>query len=208
MSDVYHNLCRICQATTTLCSKHCCKQQYLLKENHIDNLTPIHSPKHGTYFLEDDVIQKAIQIHGSLDKLHIKLQKRQQSCTQKQKDRQTKKQLREIKLRQILSDYKLEYKSTGNCYSYVHYGKPSLWEVIELESQKVETQVKRQFNLIKELQQHSLPPNTNHPVAQEYIQGNTKRDLHATVRKLEMDHFVNTKFYQKNNHPMFTVAFE
>lgn len=140
-------LCVTCQNNYALFSKSFCVNELLLSKSDLENLRYFMKGQ-TKLFLEEDVHMLIKKKYGDIDtyndykkqKLLIKVNRQIQQ--QKIKDERKK------KLIDKLGEYKLEYKTYGDCYTYVQYGYPELDKIIENELEKYKIIFSKKIEII------------------------------------------------------------
>lgn len=198
LKDKFHLFCKKCIRDTKVCSKSRAKKIFLLSDNEFNNIRRIfiETNNNQQFYLFSDINTLVISKYGSFDNLQkiINIKKEEK---QKRDDKIINIKLeREKKIKEAFMFNKLEYKNYGDCYSYIHYGEPSLENVINNELSKLNIKNKRRMLLANELSKLKIPLDENLKSCYEFINGLSSKELFDVVRCIEVEHFLahNTKY--------------
>ncbi|AYV76347.1 MAG: hypothetical protein Terrestrivirus5_169 [Terrestrivirus sp.] len=128
-------LCDVCQSQNALYSKSFCINDLLLSKSDLDNIRCFHKGN-TKLFLECDIRLLIKLKYGSesdykdykQNKIFQKY-KKINNILQKREDRRKS-------LMEQLADHKLEFKTYGDCYTFIQFGYPELETVIKNELEK------------------------------------------------------------------------
>lgn len=179
----HHFLCKECITNREICSLDKCKKRYLLNDDDMNKLKHIYvdNPKNKKkFFIFSDVRDIIIEKFGSVENM---------DTIKKQREMDDRKRL----LTETLEYNKLEYKSYGDCFSYVKYGRPSIETVISNELKKLETKRNRKMILANELATHNIPFDETLPSCYNYINNIGCKTLNETISEIRVEQ------YMKNN---------
>ena len=96
---------------------------------------------------------------------------------------------REKKLINLFNENKLKIVYSGNIYSYINYGQPSLDKVFDTEILKVKNRNKRRIKLRIELKKKGLFMDESLLNCYNYINSIGYKNLSETIRAIEIEHF-------------------
>lgn len=176
-------LCKECITNTEICSLDRCKKRYLLNDDDINKLKHIYvdNPKNKKrFFIFSDVCNIIIEKFGSVENMD-KVKREKEMAN------------RRAMLIEALECNKLEYKSYGDCFSYVKYGVPAIETVISNELEKLEKKRSRKIRLAKELAKHEIPLDETLPSCYNYINNIGCKNLTETINEIRAEQ------YMKNN---------
>lgn len=144
----------------------------------------------------NDLKELIINKYGTFDNLQSIIKQKNQQKKQRNDKILNVKLEREKNLKELLMMNKLQYKNYGDCYSYVHYGEPTLQQVIENELQKINTKNTKRVSLATELNKLGIQLDENLKSCYEYINGLSTKKLQDVVRLIEVEHFLkhNTNY--------------
>jgi len=191
-----HLFCNLCLKSQKVCSRSKCKKIFLLSDNDINGLKKIFINSNQQFFLYNDVKKVVLNKYGTMKNLeNILLDKKRNKDIKITKQNNSKLD-RENKLREALIINKLEYKNYGDCYSYIHYGKPSLETVIFNELKKNQEKSNRRTILAMELNKLGLTLDESIPLHYEFINNLNDKSLWEVINCV------------KKENGMFKVSFE
>ena len=93
----------------------------------------------------------------------------------------------------MFKNNKLEFKNYGDAYSYIHYGKPSLENIINDELDKNKQKNTRRMMLAKELHKLNIPLDETLNSCYEYINNINNKPIEDVVRHIEIENFLKHK---------------
>lgn len=189
----HYLLCKKCLGEINVCSKSKCKKTFLLNDSDLKNTKYIFLSNQYQFYIYDDIIKIIDQKYGSLDNLEKIIHSNKHKSNQIIKKKELKKNEREHKLKELFQSNKLEYKNYGDCYSYVHYGKPDIEIVLENELNRIKTINNRRIQLTNELRKIDIPLDESLESCYEYIYNLNTKDLSEIVRCIEIEHFLKYK---------------
>jgi len=128
-------LCDICQNQNALYSKSFCINDLLLLKSDLDNVRCFHKGN-TKLFLECDIRLLIKQKYGSESDYKDYKQNKMFQKYKKINNILQKREDRKKSLMEQLADYKLEFKTYGDCYTFIQFGYPQLETVIENELEK------------------------------------------------------------------------
>ena len=187
--DTHHFFCGECLNNLNVCSKDNCRKVFLLTDDDLKQERLIYLfNSNNKFYLYDDVKKIALVKHGSFDNLE-QLLKVKQNKKKLNADKLKKiKNEREHKLRMLFDYHKLEYKNYGDCYSYIHYGKPCLEDVLSNELKKVNEKFSRKMLLANKLSNLNIPLDESLQSCYEYINNLGSGTLNETVKNIEIEY--------------------
>src|SRR5439155_1854984 len=152
----YYFFCSKCLKILKVCSKSKCKKLFLLNNSDFKKLKIIYLNNTQHFFLYDDIKEIVLNKYGSFINLQniinekliekkLKIQKNNNLIAD-----------REQKLKESFQLNKLEFKNYGDCYSYIHYGEPTLEIVMENELKKINEKNSRRIILANELKKINI----------------------------------------------------
>lgn len=204
-SNSHFLLCKSCKDDYELCSLTQCKQNYLLTENDLFNLKHLYYENVNNIikqYKKDDVEFLAINKFGDMDKVveQKTINKRKILIKQKNKDKEIR--IRAKNIRDTFLDNKLNFDYSGDCYSYINYGTPSIENVVEKTIQKNIRKNKRRLKLARKLTQKNLPFDESIKPCYQYINNmGPKRSLKEATEAIQ-------NYYYKNDEMNLVVEFE
>lgn len=187
-------LCNNCKETSKLYSKTFCLKQLLLSINDISRLKYLYNGNNKTkYYLDDD-------IEGIIKILFNKLEKNRGKKIARKQHLESLQCSRKDQLTRALSEYKLDIKNFGDCFTYIKYGYPDIDIVVKNEISKSIELARRKKILFKELQKFGLPYNeTKNSICYEFINGITDKSLVDTINDAKIEQF----FINYTDYPKF-----
>jgi len=174
-------LCDTCQNNYALFSKSFCINELLLSKSDLEDLRYFIKGQ-TKLFLEEDIQMLIKKKYGDNDAYNHYKQQKISTKVSKQIQQQKLRDERKMKLIDVLSEYKLEYKTYGDCYTYVQYGYPELNKIIENELEKYKIIFSKKIEIINSGEQLNEQIGSEH---YNYIHGISK-NLN-TVRNNEND---------------------
>ncbi|QKF93621.1 XPA domain-containing protein [Fadolivirus algeromassiliense] len=200
LKDKYYLFCKKCIKDMKICSKSKCKKIFLFNDLDLKNLKKIYIDTNSAhqFYLFSDVEQLIINKYESIDVLDKLIKQRHQEKQKRNNKIINQKIEREKKLKELFIVNKLEYKNYGDCYSYIHYGEPSLEQVLENELNKLKIKNQRRILLANELYKLHIPLDENLKSCYEFINNLSSKELHDVVRCIEVEYFLknNTNYME------------
>lgn len=186
----YYFFCKTCMTNLQICSKSKIKKLFYLNDNDLNNSKHVYlnNNKYVFYIYNDikKIIQQKYGSFENFEKLRIKKkQKKQEKLNKLSSDIQKREQM----LKEELTLNKLEYSLTPDNYSYIHYGKPDLKNIISIEIEKVNSKNKRMAELAKELDKINIEVDETLKPCYDYINNITYKKLSEIVKEIEIEHF-------------------
>lgn len=188
--------CKNCIRSTGLCSKSKCKETFLLDDTDLRGLKYLYIDNinnKNKYYLHSDIERIVLKKYGNFGKLQQLKTIKKSEKKEKEKERVKKIRKRRNKLNKVLKMNKLEYVDFGDCYSYVHYGHPSIEKVVKNELERLTMQSKRKVELSKKLQRLGIPLDESLKSCYNYIYQVGYKNLNETARAIEMEYFFKYK---------------
>lgn len=170
-SNIHDVYCDSCIKSLKVCSKNNAKKLLLLNESDLKNTKCVYNNKNVQCYIYEVLEQIMVAKYGGYSQLMQIFDKKKNEKIKRNKKKEEVKNKREKELRMIFLDNKLEFKNYGYCYSYIHYGKPSLEEVLEKEIESINDQNDRRIKLAKELSNYGLLLDETNKYCYEYIYG-------------------------------------
>lgn len=100
---------------------------------------------------------------------------------------------REIILKEALAINKLEYKNYGDCFSFIHYGKPSLEEVLTNELKKANIKHNRRVLLASRLKEYNIELDESLKSCYNYVNNIGCNVIDEVIKAIEIEHFLKYK---------------
>jgi hypothetical protein len=188
--DKHYLFCRICLKSLEICSKSRCKKLFLLIDSDLDSLKTIYLNNNQQFFIFNDVKTVILNKYGDLDNLQKILLVKKKNRELKLKKSSDNKSEREKKLKESLFLNKLEYKNYGDCYSFIHYGQPSLNTVIENELKKNINKNERRIELASELIKFNISLDETLTSCYEFINNLNSKSLDETIKSIQVEYFL------------------
>lgn len=178
-----------------VCSKSKAKSIFHLTENDVAGVKFIYLENNTTYqfYKYDDIEQIVINKYGSIDNLQDIINKKNRLAEERKNNKENNKIKREHEIKNAFMMNKLEFKNYGDAYSYIHYGKPSLDEVITNEINKMRQKMDRRVKLSNELSKLNIILDESIGPCYEYVNSITTKSLEDNVRNIEIEHFLKCK---------------
>lgn len=189
----HYLLCKKCLGETDVCSKSKCKKIFLLSDNDLKNTRFIYASNQYQFYVYDDVKNVVNNKYGSIENLQKIINANKIKKDQQIKKVELTKLDRETKLKELFQLNKLEYRNYGDCYSYVNYGEPKIEIVLNNELTKTRDINNRRMELANELHKINIQLDETLKSCYEYIHNLNTKDLHDTVRCIEIEHFLKYK---------------
>lgn len=200
LKDKFYLFCKNCIRDVQVCSKSKCKKLFLLNDTDISNTKKIYTYTNTTqqFYLYEDLKQIIINKYGSIENLQTIIKQKQHEKEKRNNKLINIKLQREKELKDAFMMNKLEYKTYGDCYSYIHYAEPSLEIVIQNELKKINMKNTKRMSLASELNKLGIPLDENLKSCYEYINGLSSTELIDVVRCIEIEHFLkhNTNYIE------------
>jgi hypothetical protein len=144
LSD-FHYFCTSCLPNVNVCSKKNCQKIFLLNSE-LMAVKPIYlKGSNQKFYVYEDIKQLAMVHHGSMDNLKAKLKTIHDNKKKRHLKLQSEMNKRECELREVFELHKLEFKNHGDCYSYIHYGKPDIYSILDSEMAKLKVITQKQL---------------------------------------------------------------
>jgi len=188
----HHLFCKKCIKQIQLCSRYKCKYQFLLNDNDMKDIKYIYIDNKNNntkYYVYNDIKHLILSKYKSFDNLNTIIKNKKIKMQQKLKNTENSINNRKSKLITALNNNKLEYKKYGDCYSYVHYGKPSIETIIKNELNKIHNQTKKKILLAKELTKIGIPFDETLKACYEFIHNIGYKSLNEIIREIEIEYF-------------------
>lgn len=189
----HYLFCSSCLKKKDIMSRTQAKRTFFLCDDEIKDLKYIHVHDHRRFFVYDDILQVVIQKYGSFDEYKMVANERKNRVERIRRDKGKKKDEREQQLFQELKNNKLEYKTYGDCYSFIHYGKPDIKTVINNELDKVKTANQKRIDLASELEKRGVRLDVTSQSYYDYINNISSSTLDEVVRDIEIEIFLKSK---------------
>lgn len=185
---LYYLFCKKCIKHIDVCSRLKCKQVFLLTDKDIQHLKLVYlsnSPHH--FYIYKDVQDLVIHKYGSLEKLQeiINTKRKQKRISLDKKNENKLNRENEIKYAFMIN--KLEYKKHGDCYSYIHYGKPDIETIIANELIKNKDKNKRRMELANALSSHDIILDETLKNCYEYIHGLNTENINTVIKNIKIE---------------------
>lgn len=171
-------------------SKTQCYEHFLLDEHDLQQIGHVQGKNKKTkYYTRADVEKVALEKHGSYENLDRLLRKRQKRQEKIRKTNQKKRNDRRHTLMQAFYENKLEFKSYGDCYSYIHYGKPDIDTILEQENQNQNKKMIRRMTLAQELSKVNVKLEEKFRSCHDYIHKGGS-DLQHIVEEAKIEDYL------------------
>ena len=200
----HHILCNDCLKSHQTCSIQQCREDFLLDDTDLLHLRTVYNgnPKNkNQLFVFSDIVDIINTKYGGIDKLE-KAKRAKVKYLKVQQQMECRKSL----LMDILDSNKLEYKSYGDCYSYVKYGTPSIETVVTNELNKLQIKRRRIITLAQQLSSLNIPFDENLAPCYNYINNIGCKSLPDIINELEQSKPNNQPKTHKPNP--FVVRFD
>ena len=163
-------ICDLCQKNYALFSKSFCINELLLSKSDLEELNYFLK---GTtkLFLEDDIQILIKKKYGDINNYNTYKQNKLSTKMQRLNLQQKIREERKNELINRLSEYKLEYKTYGDCYTHVQYGYPEINTIIENELEKYKKIFSKKQEIINTCNELNEEIGSKH---YKYIHGITK----------------------------------
>jgi hypothetical protein len=188
-------LCIKCQETLVFYSKTECLKKFLLSETEIEKIRYLYfenpkniiklykkkdidliiSNKYSDVKLDDVLEQKKIKQSERINKINLSMLERKKN------------------LENTFEENKLDFKNYGDCYSYIHYGYPSIENIMNNEFKKVQIKNKRRITLANRLEELKIPLDESHIECYNFIHNIGLKPINEVVRTIEIDNFLKTQ---------------
>lgn len=190
-TNKYNILCQTCIKVSKLCSKTKSQRLFLLNDNSYHSIKPVYIKNLSqSFYLYEEVEKLAIEKHGSIENLENIIKDKHEKKRRRQNIKNDIIKEREIELKQTFLNHKLEFKNHGDCYSYIHYGTPSIEEVLRSEYNKNNEKFNRKRKIAKKLSDCEIPFEETTKACYEYINGIGCKSLSETIREIEIQYFI------------------
>lgn len=189
-------LCLKCKKYYLLTSKTQACKQYVLKESNLHNLKYLYIKNVNNkikLYKTKDIKQTAIAKHGGLSNIHDKQDIQNSKKRSKKLKKKKETRIRKKRLLDVFKLNKLCVKNYGDCYSYIHYGTPSLEKVIEKEFETQNELQNRRIKLANELKSLNIIFDEGNKLCCDYIYNIGWMNFYETVRAIEMENYIKNK---------------
>lgn len=186
----YYFFCKRCIKNTKFCSMSKCRKLFLLNNDDLKGLKYLYfdNPNNNTKFFVYNEIEKIIiNKYSNFQTLYKFLKAKQKKKEERLQIRQNKINKRKKELISVLHNNKLEFKYRGDAYSYIHYGEPSLQEVVTGELNKIEEKNERRVKLARKLSKLGIVFDEKSTHCYNYINNIGSKNLYETIRAIELD---------------------
>jgi hypothetical protein len=190
---IHHIFCDCCIQNIKVCSRSKCRQIFLLKDNDFKRLKHLYiSNKNNKYcfYIYEEIEQFVINKYGSLEQLNQLLKEKKAKKDNHHERKMSRIKDREIELKKVLKDNKLEYKNHGDCYSYIMYGYPSIQNIVEDQLKNIQQIGKRRIELAEQLSNKGLPFCEKDPDCYKYINNLACKTLEDVIKSVEIKYFL------------------
>jgi len=195
--SLYYLFCKKCIKQISVCSRSKCKKIFLLSDEEMKNLKLLYLPNSSyQFYIYSDIYDLVINKYGSLENLQTIIDSKLKLKRNKIEKKKENKLQREEKLKYIFMINKLEYKNYGDCYAYIHYGKPDIETIIQNELKKNNDMHCRRIELANELKKHNLVLDETLKSCYEYIHGLNTKDIRDIIKCIKIEHSIK---HNKNN---------
>jgi hypothetical protein len=184
-------LCPSCRDSCKLYSKTFCLKQLLISKDDLLPLKYLYNVDSKVKYYIDDDIERIIKVKFKA------IEKNKERRLVKAKHSEMVKLERRRELIEKLSEYKLNYKPFGDCFTFVQYGYPKINTVIENEIKKsIELSLRKKL-LYSELKKFNIPYRED-SVCYDFINGITSKSLNDTITDAKIeDFFINYTNYEQ-----------
>jgi hypothetical protein len=204
--NIHYILCTDCIKKRRIYSKSKCKKKFLLDDNDIHHLKYLYISNNqnaNKYFLYTDILNIIKNKYGSLDNLNNVINNKKRKSDKNVILKKLHIEQRKKELIDVLNMNKLAYKNHGSCYSYVHYGKPPIDEVIDDELEKINEKNKRRIKLGLKLEEKGMYVDETLCSCYNYINNIGYKSFDEVIRSVEVEYFLKYRTeYEKllNKH--------
>jgi len=191
----HYLFCKKCLRDMKICSKTKSKTIFCLIDDDIKNVKFIYLENNKThqFYKYTDIETIVINKYGSFDNLQKIINTKNETKKIKNQKKEDTKTQREQKIKEMFQNNKLEFKNYGDAYSYIHYGKPALENVIQNELNKNKQKNNRRMMLAKELHKLNIPLDETLNSCYEYINNINNKPIEDVVRHIEIENFLKHK---------------
>jgi hypothetical protein len=189
-------LCQLCKQNYILISKTQAYNKYILVDTDIINLKYLYFENINNIskmFDINDIKNAAILKHGTLKNMRDIRDKKQQQKVKIKLKKIYISEKRKQRLQENLQINKLCLQNYGDCYSYIHYGIPSLETVINNELKKQQKQQHKRLKLVNELFELNIKFDEKDKLCYNYIYNIGWRNFYETIRAIEMKAYLKNK---------------
>ncbi len=186
----YHLYCKKCIHETKFCSMSKCQKLFLLNNDDFKGLKYLYfdNPNNNTkFFVYSEVEKIVLHKYGNFNKLNELLKIKHQRIEERRARRQQQINKRKEELINSFADNKLEFKYHGDSYSYIHYGTPSLKEVVDNELNKIEKKSKRRIILARRLSKLGIVFDEKSRHSYNYINNIGSENIYETIGNIKRD---------------------
>lgn len=175
-SNKYTLLCKECIKTNKnlIYAANYCNIKFNITSSNLKKIKPVYIKNKNDdniYYYKWDIIKIKKKLKKEQDKMHRK--------------------------KEIIETFKmnkLEFNMVGDCYSYIHYGKPDIDIIINNEIDKLKMKNSRRIELANLLNLRNIKLDESILFCKSYIDNGG--DVNKTVNKIEMDdNLKNNKNY-------------
>jgi hypothetical protein len=184
-------------------SKKQCNEYFLLSDNDLKNTDFFYGENMIKLYNYKDVRTLIIQKHGSYDKfINHFTDNRTRRENIKKKEIKAQKERR----KQIIAafyDNKLEFKNYGDCYSFIHYGKPDINTILEKEQYNQGDKMDRTISLANELSKLNIKFDERLQSCNNYIHKIGNCELNDIIEEAKKEDYLKREtnyisYLQKN----------
>ena len=176
--------CKKCIKKINIISKSKCQKFFILDDTDLITIKSIYSwNSNYKYYKLTDIEKAVIKKYGSIENLNKIIIEKQKVMEIKKAKIECVKLEREIELKKAFEINKLAFqKNHGDCYSYIHYGKPDINTILFNEIVKLDKKNKRRMELSSELEKHGIPYDESVKHCYNYVNGVGTNDILDVVR--------------------------
>jgi len=190
--DIIHPVLNLIIYKNKLISKTRAIRLFLLNDEDLNKLNAIQIYNSNQKYYKYEQIEKiVINKYGNFDNLNNLLNKKKIKQEIKNNNKLQLINNRKEYLKNLFELNKLEFKTYGNCYSYINYGKPDPKIIIENEIKKNKEIIKRKIELIVELYKNNIEYNENIKICYDYIYNYTNLELKEIINELKEYNIIN-----------------
>lgn len=185
-----------------LYSKTHCLKDLKLRNSDISHVKYLFNQRKITLYDASDITNIIARKFESLEKHKIFLSDQHNKLILKNSQYEQLKQNRRGELIDALSKYKLEFKNYGDCYNYVHYGKPTIAEILRTELHLMNNINKRRAELFAIFNSKNIIYNESLHYIKQYLYQPDNMSLDEIVNRAETDMFFikHTNYLQLLEH--------
>lgn len=195
-------LCNKCIKIKKLISFTKCKKMYFLTNADVNGLKYLYISNKkniSKFYIYDEIETIIINKYGTINKITELTTIKNKQIEQKHLKKQALIKKRKDELLEILTANKLELKNYGDCYSYIHFGTPSIDDIIINSLNNLNDKQNRRIELSTELSKYYIKFDEKNSYCCDYVNNIGCSDLNSTIENIVMSHYgyVN-KEYKKD----------